>query len=245
MIRTAAIVIFSVMIPAGIMVGCKNNSNPAAPVGQRTVIFSDGFESPVIDTSIWRLTYMVNFPDFYPQMRITTDAAHTGARSLTSDSNRTALVYETPPKARIETGIAGAEFYIMAKAAGQINFTVEIGQYKGSSGGLGKAFGFGFDRTDSLKCTYFNDHVGQNDSMLSSIQLNHWYKCVVEVDFIDTTVTYYLDDAKVRALPLPTLDQEMMGIDRFLVFRGMGLVDLPNAEGPKPYFADDIVFYKK
>jgi hypothetical protein len=240
MLRTAAIVIFSVMIPAGIMVGCKNNSNPAAPVDQRNVILTDGFESQVVDTSKWRLDYMILQGDFYPQMRISTDAAHTGTRSITSDSNRAALEHDID--SRVESGIVGVEFYIFANAAGQTNFTVSIGQNAGSTGGLGKEFGLGFDQTDSVKCVYYDSWVGANDTIISPIQLNHWYKCAVELDFTSHKITYYLDDAKVRTLPFPTI--EMYGIDRLLVFRGFGL-NGDGAEGPKSYFADDIVLYKK
>lgn len=238
MIHKAAMAMSFAMILTAIMAGCKSSDNSVNPVDNRTVIFTEGFEG---DLSNWRPNYMITVGDFYPQMRITADAAHAGTHSITTDSNRTALLYYTD--SRIEKGIVGAEFYIRANAAGQTNFTVEIGQNAGSSGGLGKAFGLGFDKTDSVKCTYYDSYTGQNDKMLSAIQANRWYKCDVEVDFTAKTAAYFLDGAKVRTVGLPT--QEMYGIDRVLVFRGMGLVDLPNAEGPKPYFADDIVFYKK
>ena len=221
-----------VVCVAGLMMGCSKKDNPVAPP-ERTVLFTEGFEG---DLSNWRDNYMINIGDFYPQMRISTDAARTGTHSITSDSNRCALLYYVDP--RVETGIVGGEFYIMATAAGQTNFTVEIGQNAGSSGGLGKAFGFGFDQTDSVKCTFYDSWTGPNDTMISALQLNHWYKCVVEVDFTAQTITYYLEGAKVRTRPLPT--QEMYGIDRVLVFRG-----IMGAEGPTSYFADDIVLYKK
>jgi hypothetical protein len=201
--------------------------------GGSTVIFSDGFGGGL---SAWRDTYMPIIGDFYPAMRISTVAAHTGTHSITTDSNRTALIYYVDP--RIETGIVGAQFYFMAMAKGQINFTVEIGQNAGSSGGLGKSFGFGFDKSDSVKTTYYDSWNGPQDIMLSAIQLNHWYKGNVEINFADNTVTYYLDDVKVRALALPL--QEMYGIDRVLVFRG-----LKSTEGLKPYFADDIILYTR
>ena len=249
MIRKAAIAISLAMMLTGIMLGCKNNpASPAKPNPvdtTRTVLFREGFEedSAKLD-SIWT-SYMITTDEgFYAKMRSTMAAAHSGTHSITTDSNWTALEYNV--FSRIETGIVGVEFYIRANAAGQTNFTVEIGQYAGSSGGLAKAFGLGFDRNDSVKYTYYNGFTGQHsDSMISPIRFNNWYKCAVEVDFTAWTVTYYLDDAKVRTKPLPALAEEMYGIDRVLVFRGMGLVDLPNAEGPKPYFADDIVFYKK
>ena len=239
MIRKVTIVIFSMLMILGIMAGCNKSSNPSAPAAQRTVLFSEGFESQA-DTALWRPTYMINAGDFYPQMRITADAAHTGTHSVTTDSNRTALLYYIDP--RVETGTVGVEFYIMAKTAGQANFTVEIGLNAGSSGGLGKSFGLGFDQNDSVKCTYYDSYTGQNDTMIGAIQPNHWYKCDAEVNFTAQTITYYLEGATVRTRPLPT--QEMYGIDRLLVFRGSGPnMDAP--DGPKPYFADDIVLYTK
>jgi hypothetical protein len=143
----------------GVFIGCNNSNtvtppssdaNPAAPTGA-TLIYSDGFGG---DLSKWETNYMILVSDFYPHMKITTDAAHTGTHSLTSDSCRTALLYKLSP--RLETGIAGVEYFIMAKAKGKANFVVEIGQDAGSSGGLFKAFGMGFDPTDFLKCIYYD-----------------------------------------------------------------------------------------
>jgi hypothetical protein len=245
MTRQAIITLLSAMVAMGMLAGCNNSNNPTAPVKSNpvdltwTTLFSEGFESQG-DTANWRPNYMITVGDFYPQMRITSDAAHTGAHSITTDSNSTALLYYIDD--RIETGAVVAEFYIRANALGQTNFTVELGQNAGSSGGLGKSFGMGFDQTDSVKCTYFDTYTGQNDKMLSRIQINRWYKCAVEVNFTAATISYYLDDAKVKSVPRPT--QEMYGIDRLLVFRGVGL-NGDGAEGPKSYFADDIVVYKK
>jgi hypothetical protein len=218
------------------------SETPTAPAGS-TLLFAEGFGG---DLSKWDVSYLVQYPnEIYPHLRITTEAAHTGKYSITSDSNRTALLYIDTP--RVETGIVGAEFYIMAKAAGQSNFTVEIGQNAGSSGGLAEAFGIGFDPSDSIKCTFYDTYYsmnnGHNDSLLAPIQIDHWYKCAVEVNFTDSTIAYYLDGASVRTLPLPT---SVMGIDRLLVFRGnFGMNYAPSAEGPKQYYADDIVLYTK
>jgi hypothetical protein len=125
----------------------------------------------------------------------------------------------------------------MAKStSGQPNFTVQIGENAGSSGGLGKAFGFGFAPNDSVQCTYWDMDVGYNDTMISAIQLNHWYQCAVEVNFTDSMITYYLEGAVVRTLPFPKA--EFYGIDRVLVFSAA-------AVPPATYFADDITLYTK
>jgi hypothetical protein len=232
MIQRIKAIIVALAAMSCMMSGCKSNS--VAPMW--TVVFSDGFEG---DLSNYKPTYMINVNDFYSQMRITTDAAHSGTHSVTSDSNRSALEYDLIPS--IISGIVGVQFYIMAKSSGQTNFTVQIGKNAGSSGGLGKQFGLGFDKSDSVKCVLYNmdDFTPQQDSLLSPIQFNHWYKCVVEINFATNMVTYYLDDAVVKRMSFPAL-ATMYGIDRLLVFRG-----IDGAEGPKPYYADDIVLYKK
>jgi hypothetical protein len=238
---------------AAMLTGCSKKNpaepedeTPTAPSGA-TLVFAEGFGG---DLSEWDNDYMVDMFHIYPRMRTTTDAAHTGTHALTTDSNNTALLFSLLPADRIESGIAGVQFYIMAKELGQANFTVEIGANAGSSGGVQPAFGIGFDPSDSIKCTYYDMYYpynnGYGDSLLCPFELNRWYKCAVEANFSDSTITYYLDDVLVRTFPLDVA--RIMGIDKLLVFRGMngafGLMDA-SAEGPKQYYADDIVFYKK
>jgi hypothetical protein len=242
MVRHVKTIIGALAAIGCMMSGCNSNSvgptstdSPPIPTGA-TVVFSDGFGG---DLSKYKASYMINVNDFYSPMRITTDAAHSGTHSVTSDSNRTALEYDLVPS--IISGIVGVQFYIMAKSSGQTNFTVQIGKNAGSSGGLGKQFGLGFDKSDFVKCVLYNmdDFTPQQDSLLAPIQFNHWYKCVVEINFVTNMVTYYLDDAVVKSMSFPAL-ATMYGIDRLLVFRGTD-----GADGPKPYYADDIVLYKK
>jgi hypothetical protein len=221
-------------------------AGPAAPAGA-ALILSEGFGG---DLSKYEKDYMVTSTDIYPHMQITTAAAHAGTHSITGDSNQTALLYALNSDTRVESGIVGAQFYIMTRNLGEANFTVEIGKNAGSSGGLGKAFGIGFDPNDSLKCKYYDmlGNVTVSDTMLRPIQLGHWYKCVVEVDFTAKTVAYYVDDVKVWSPVLPASDMNF--IDRLLVFRG-ATVERPNygitpcTQGPQQYYVDDIVFYKK
>jgi hypothetical protein len=241
MVRNIKVIIGALAVVGFMMAGCKNSVGPTStdsppiPSGA-TAVMSDGFGG---DLSNYMATYMITVGDFYAQMRITADAAHSGTHSITSDSNRTALEYDF--SSSIIKGIVGVQFYIMAKSAGHTNFTVQLGKNAGSSGGLGKQFGLGFDKSDYVKCVFYNmdDITPQQDSLLAPIQFNHWYKGVVEVNFTTNAVTYYLDDVMVKNMSFPAL-ATMYGIDRLLVFRGM-----EGAEGPKPYYADDIVVYKK
>ena len=220
---------------------------PAAPAGAK-VIYADGFGG---DLSKWETNYMINMGDFYPHMQITTAAAHTGTHSITSDSSRTALLYALADSISVRTGIAGVQFYLMAKALDSANFTVEIGKNAGSSGGLGYAFGIGIDPNNSLKCKYF-DMLGNpsvKDSMIGAVQLNHWYKCVVEVNFSTKMITYAIDNTTITMAMPATAD--MSKVDRLLVYRGQtvlradGYTNDPCKDGPKQYYADDIVFYQK
>jgi hypothetical protein len=198
---------------------------------------SEGFGG---DLSTWETEYMINFGDpTYPRMRITTDTAHTGTHSLMSDSNRTALLYKLPEK--LQDSIAGLQCYILAKEKGHTNFTVQLGQDAGSSGGLAKKFGFGFSPTDSVVTVFYDNYGGQKDMAVAAIQLNHWYKCVVEVNFTTKVISYSLDDQLVRTAPLPEI--EMYGIDKLLVLRGFEPTE--GADGVKKCYVDDIVLYKK
>jgi hypothetical protein len=245
---TGAVIACSV----GMLTGCSKKNPAEPPAGETpttpsgtTLVMAEGFGG---DLSKWDNEYMVTQFDIYPRMRTTTDAAHTGTHSLTTDSNNTALLYTIPLVNRIESGIAGVQFYIMAKALGQANFTVEIGANAGSSGGVQPAFGIGFDPSDSIKCTYYDMYYpynnGHGDSLIAPMTPNHWYKCVVEADRSAQTITYSIDDALVRTFPFDTT--RVMGIDKLLVFRGFsGVNNAQSAEGPKQYYADDIVFYKK
>ena len=257
MVRKGMIVGCAAVALTFIMMGCGDKSNPVAVAGDEavptpagsTVVMSEGFGGTL--SPKWEDTYMVLVQDFYPQMRITTAAAHTGTHSITSDSNRTALVYKVipplePTDAAAVHYIAGVQFYIMASALGQCNFSVQFGQDNGSSGGLGKGFGIGFDQSDSIKTMLYDTWGGlspESDSMLAPIQLNHWYKCNIEIDLGTTwTATWKIDDVVVKSKPLPT--QEMSRIDRVLVFRGAEAGNM-GTEGAKLCYADDILLYKK
>jgi hypothetical protein len=216
------------------------SETPTAPAGS-TLLLAEGFGG---NLSHWEGVYMVSSMEMYRQMRITTDAAHTGTHSLTTDSNMTAL-YHTDTN-RVESGTAGVQFYMMAQSLGEINFGLEIGQNPGSSGAVTPAFGIFFDPSDSIKCTIFNTWPAVNtQTMIAPIQAGHWYKCKIEVNMTDSTASYYLDDT-LKHTELIATSIGLMGIDRVLVFRGMyGNNFSSSSEGTKPYYIDDIVWYKK
>jgi hypothetical protein len=244
MIREFFCISAAVACIAGFVMSCND---PVGPGDGEVKVYSDGFEG---DLSKWDEKYMIVVGDFYPHMQISAVTSHSGKNALTADSNRTALQYSLNDDNSIDHGIAGVRFYLMASENGGANFTVEIGKNAGSSGGLGKAFGIGFDPNDSIKCKAYdmlgNEQVG--DFMVAPIQPGHWYKCAVEVDFTALKVRYSIDDATIHTIDLPSSD--MSKIDRLLVFRGQ-TVPRPNygsadcAEGKKQYYVDDIVFYKK
>jgi hypothetical protein len=199
---------------------------------------------------------MISSNELYSQMRVTTDAAHSGTHSLTTDSSMTALDYREPSDSTVEKGIVGVEFYMMAKTLSQINFGAELGKDPGSSGAVTPAFGIFFDPSDSIKCTAFANswpYSVDSQTMVAKIQAGHWYKCKVEFNFSDSTVIYDIDDVPVltNKLAKSNLDTVLvnafpMGINRLLIFRGtQGRYNSTSSEGAKPYYIDDITFYKK
>jgi hypothetical protein len=240
----------SVMLVFGTvcMLGCK--SNPVTPPAQsslpdttgRDAVFTEGFEG---DLSSWAINYLLTTAEpRVPRMRISTAAAHEGTHAITTDSNWTALMLNIDstasfPKMKvIESGVAGVEFYFMAQSAGGINFTIELGQNAGSSGGLGYAYGIGFDTSNKLKCTYsdlYNDD--RKDSLYTLLVPGKWYKGTVEISFTAKTVNYFLDGKQIRTMPLQVAD--LKRLDGVLLFRGVG------AEGAMSYFADDFKLYTK
>jgi hypothetical protein len=237
MIRTVGKLSVVLAVGSVFMLGC---SNPAGPVDN--ILFSEGFEG---DLSNWSINYQINTTDpRLPRMAISTVAAHSGTHAITTDSNNKALMLTIdstaafPKMKRIESGVAGLEFYFMAQSAGGINFTIEIGQNAGSSGGLGYAYGIGFDPSNNLKCTYsdlYND--ARKDSLYTPLVSGQWYKGTVEISFTAKTVNYYLDGKQIRTMPL---HGGIQGLDRVLIFRG-----LDDPAGPMPYFADDMKLYTK
>jgi hypothetical protein len=215
---------------------------PMGPDGA-TVLFRDSFGGSL---SHWDASYMVSIGVFYPRMRNSVAEVHSGTHSVTSDSSWSALVSSLASDNIINTNIAGLEFWLYAKTLGEANFAAQIGQNAGPSGGLGKSYGIGFGRNDSIKCTYFDftDSIPYRNKSIAPIQLDHWYRCDVEVDFNAKAISYYIDSVKVQTVPLQ-LD-EMYGIDRILISRGEDPTDsLDHPSGPKQYFIDDVVLYKK
>jgi hypothetical protein len=222
--------------------GSINDKSALFSINKKGVIFNDGFEG---DLSKWSSSYMLNPVDpRLPRMTITAATAHGGQHAITTDSNSTALMLVIdstaafPKMKPIEDGVAGVEFYFMARSAGGINFTMEIGQNAGSSGGLGYCYGIGFDPSNRLKCTYsdlYNDL--RNDSLYTPLEAGYWYKATIEVSFTAKTVNYYLDGVQIRTMPL---HDGIFRLDRVLIFRGMD-----GAEGPKQYYADDLTLYTK
>jgi hypothetical protein len=211
----------------------EDNTSPS----HLRTFFAEGFEG---NLSAWKTEYVDILGDpTFPRMRITSDVAHTGTYSLTSDANRTALVYNFSKK--LQDSIVGLQCYIMAKELGNTNFTVQLGQDAGSSGGLAKKFGFGFSPDNSVITIFYDDYSGIDNTAVQTILLNHWYKCVVEVDFTTKVISYYLDDQLVHTATLPTMG--MYGIDKLLAIRGFE--PTLGQDGTKKYYIDDIVLYRK
>jgi hypothetical protein len=216
----------------------KHNPVVAPSTPSKTTVFSEGFEGDLIANN-WSQLSIPWDPPLYSWLTITSAAAHGGTKSITSDSSRCGILASHSPK--LDTGIVGLEFYIMASALAQSDFTALIVESGGSSDAGLHQYGFGFDSTDSIQANDYDfyDTTRQNKN-IAKIQVNHWYKCVVEVDFSKTNlITYYLDDVLVRTVPIPST---LYGLDWLYVLRrntGTG------RHGPKPYYVDDISVYTK
>lgn len=236
-----------IIFTSGVMVcglialtGCNKVDPPVGPtLPDWTVMFTTGFEKTMTG---WEGVYQVSSVSVYQQMAISTDAAHSGTKAATTDSNMTGLYHQELD--RVESGIAGAEFYMKAQTPSGINFGLLVGQNPGSSGAVSPSFGIFFDPADSIKCTVYNTFPELDvQTMVAPIIADHWYKCKVEVNMDDSLVSYYLDDVMVHSAKTPAA---LYGIDRLLALRGKWGKDFAeSAEGKKPYYIDDVTFYKK
>jgi len=224
----------------GIM--CNSNSNPTPLVvaPPKNVVLFDGFEGNNLDSVGYTKLYN---PHSYGWMSITTNAAHSGTYSLTSDSNNTGLRrwLDNP----VFDSIGGLEFYLMAKSSGKTNFFAAIVTMGTSAGMLNNGFssilGMGIDKSDSLWYTYQKYDDPQADSDLvyktfAALEFNKWYKCAVEYDFTLHKVTYLLNGTIVFTRSAPGINV----LDMLITMR-----DNLGAQGAKDYFIDDISVYKR
>jgi hypothetical protein len=205
------------------------------------VIFSEGFEGTNLIDAGFRVAY--RGPD-YGWMVATTKAAHTGAHSLTSDSNKTGIRRLLTVEQFVTDSIAGLEFYLMALKAQQSECYAAMGQGGNSWGmlpnGWQTVFGMGIDKSDSLWCMYEKYSNPQADTDLvhkkiAALETNKWYKCTIEFDFNESKLTYSLDDKVVYTKGAPNRT-----IEEFIVYR-----DTLGPPGPTDYFFDDVTMYKR
>jgi hypothetical protein len=217
---------------SGMIVECKNNNGPIAPadIAPGNLILSEGFETDL--SNYKQVTY-------YPSegmMSLSTQHARSGKGSLTSDSNNTGIKKVLDPS--INDSIAGLQFYVMAAKTAHANFMAAMGKAGSSANGLLTIIGMGIDKSDSLKYVYENapnDIINEHKNF-AALTLNKWYKCKIEYDYSDTTLTYYLDDAVVytRTAPSP------MTLQIFIVMR-----DDLGAQGLSGYYLDDVRVFKR
>jgi hypothetical protein len=222
-----------ILISAGLLaLQCGGNSNPSGSDDHRSVIFSDNFENGLSKWDVFRNGVY----DTYDSLRTTTDAFHGGSHSVVSDSNHCGIMKQFT--SLVDTGDIYCEFYLMAKAAGQSDFMVSLAKPSGSSGGDSYLYGIGFGSNDSLLCAYFDYTDGTHmvhTKNIASIQADHWFKCVVEINYPAAKITWRVDDVVADTLTLPAL----MNIQVLKIYR-----DALGAQGPKQYFADDITMYR-
>jgi len=235
--------VFYFAAAAAIVAGmnCTESKPPLEPDAPlKTVLISDGFENDSAVTANWMRYYLAQDPPRYAWLTVTAAEKHSGAKSLTSDSSHCGITRQIE---KIDTGLIGMEFYLMAGAPSQAKFGATFGESGGSSSMPLHSYGFAFDSTDSIKTIDFDffdtTRAGIN---LDRIQPGHWYKCVVEIDFKTTNnITYYLDDALVNTVSIPSsAASTLSGIDVMEVVRA----SIP-AGGAKPCYLDDFCLYTK
>ena len=168
-------------------------------------------------------------------MSISTQHVISGTGSLTSDSNNTSIKGIISPA--IDDSIAGLQFYLKATKAAHTNFFAAMCKPGSSRNGLITIFGMGIDKSDSLNYIYednlngnINEHIN-----FAALTLNKWYKCKIEYNFSDTTLTYSLDDAIICTKPVPNPTT----LQIFIVMR-----DSLGAQGPSGYYLDNVAVYK-
>jgi hypothetical protein len=216
-----------------IAVSCgKKDTNPVKPPDQPlgNVILSEGFEG---DLSNYR---QITYAPEQGLMSISTQHPKTGSGSLTSDSNNTGIKKLLEPS--INDSIAGLQFYLMATQTSHTNFIAALCKPGSSANGLFAIYGMGIDQSDSLKYVFENapgDIINEHKNF-AALTLDKWYKCKIEYNYTDTTLTYFLDNDTIytRTAPNP------MTLQIFVVMRdGLG------AQGPSGYYIDDVTIYKR
>lgn len=221
----------SLLMVIGLITRCDNSSpnNPQTRVLPGKVILSEGFEGNLENYN--QVTY-------HPEdgkMSISTQYAHSGKGSLTSDSNYTGIKTRIDPA--LDDSIAGVQFYLMATKASQTNLLVAICKPGSSASGLFTIIGMGIDKSDSLKYVYESapgDSANSVYKNFAALTFNKWYKCKIEYDFPNSNLIFYLDDGIVHQQKT----ENPLFLSYFAAMRdGLG------AKGPSGYYIDDLAIY--
>lgn len=247
--------IFVLTAAAAVMalVGCKQASEPPPenPPAKHIVVMRDSAFTLVEATTgngIYDFKFVLALNDFVTSyMSLDTAVGRIYKGSIVSDSNNTALQLNFPSMEDSLTLATDScrtlvlEFYLRADSLCHTNFIAFLGKEGGSNRNSTRYVGMGFDASDSVKYVYSDSMVANEQSKnVAQMQLNHWYKCSTEFDFADTTIAYYLDGTLVGHIPFQPRKIEAIAFDMFVIYRnGSG------ANGPVPYYCNDLTIYKK
>lgn len=219
-------------VTAATVLMCNNGTGPAKDedIVPGNVILSEEFEG---DLSNYR---QIVYTPGNGMMSISTQHARFGKGSLTSDSNNTGIKCAIDPA--IMDSIAGLQFYLMATQAAHTNFLAALCKPGSSANGLFTIIGMGIDKSDSLQTVYeeFPFDPAREYRKFAALALNIWYKCKIEYNYTDTTLTYFVDDAVVyqRGASNP------MTLSVFVAMR-----DSIGAQGPSGCYIDNVSVYKR
>jgi hypothetical protein len=221
------------VVMGGMTFRCTTENSPTAPPDNvpGNVILSEGFEG---DLSDYR---QIMYTSGNGMMSLSTQHARFGKGSLTSDSNNTGIKKTFDPS--IDDSIAGLQFHFMATRASHTNLLVALCKPGSSANGLFTIMGMGIGKSDSLQYVYeenpFDPAVRERRSF-AALALNKWYKCKIEYNYADTTLTYSVDDAQVyrRGATSP------MTLSIFVAMR-----DSLGAQGASGCYLDNVSVYKR
>jgi hypothetical protein len=236
------------------LIGCKQASEPPPdnPPAKHIVVMRDSAFTLVEATTgngIFDYPWGLSLNNTLPPMKLDTTVGRLPAYngSITTDSNNTALqliffaMEDSLTLAYDSCRTLVLEFYLKADTLCHTNFIAFLGKEGGSNRNSTRYVGMGFDALDSVKYVYSVDMTTNEQSKnVAQMQLHHWYKCSTEFDFTDTTVAYYLDNALVGHIHFQPTNIQAIVFDMFVIYRnGSG------ANGPAPYYLNDLTIYKK
>lgn len=244
MIRKSRLMLSGIVAISCLVSGCGDKNNPASPDTPAEV--PPAIPGNVILRDSTMSSYMVRFllqlPDpVTAQMRVDSTVGKFHKGSLTSDSNNVAAALPFPNNNNVMDSTLGCMFFLKADEKKATNFLVFFGQNGGSLGNTPFYFGIGFGANDSImRVNNIGTYGSGTDERrnLMAIATGKWYLCKIEYAFSTELASCWIDSTLVDTVTLPS--SIYYGFDRLIVYR-----DGNGANGPAPYYLNDVAVYKR